>query len=57
MGETLYERGRIEGDEIEAMCEAAYGRKMAPFMGWIPHWPPTMAQIRAGAFRAAREGR
>lgn len=45
---SLYGCGKIECDELNAMCEEAYGRKRVDRYAWMPHWPPTLEQLRAG---------
>lgn len=45
---ALLERGEVNGDEVRAMCRAAYGGKECAYGAWSGHWPPTLAQIRAG---------
>jgi hypothetical protein len=54
VGEALFECGRVEGDEIEAMCSAAFGREMSPFGGWSSHWPPTLEMLRDDTFPQGR---
>jgi hypothetical protein len=45
---ALLERGEVDGDEIAALCRFAYGGRQCAFGAWTDHWPPTLAQIRAG---------
>ena len=45
---ALLDRGEVDGDEIAALCRAAYGGQECAFGAWSNHWPPTLAQIRSG---------
>lgn len=45
---VLLEHGEIDGDRIAELCRAAYGGRECAFGAWTDHWPPTLAQIRAG---------
>ncbi len=48
MADALMERGEIDGVEIGALCRDAYGGRQCAFGAWNRHWPPTIAQLRAG---------
>lgn len=48
MADALMDRGEIKGDEIAFLCSQAYGGRACRFGGWAEHWPPTLAQLRAG---------
>ena len=53
---ALLGRGRIDGDEVDALCSAAYGAPFA-YDRWAEIWPPTAEQIRSGhlPFRERKE--
>ncbi|MGD0633322.1 MAG: hypothetical protein ABSA13_03450 [Beijerinckiaceae bacterium] len=44
---ALLTKGRIESDEIDSLCRAAYGSE-PDFFAWVECWPPTLEQLRAG---------
>ena len=48
LADRLMEEGEVEGDEIAAVFRQAYGDRQCPYGAWDAHWPPTLAQIRAG---------
>lgn len=48
MAAALLDRGEIDGDEIGTLCRGAYGGRECRFGAWNDHWPPTLAQLRAG---------
>lgn len=48
MAAALLDRGEIDGDEIDALCQNAYGGRKCRFGAWNDLWPPTLAQLRAG---------
>lgn len=48
MADALMERGKLDGDEIEALCRRAYGGQQCSFGGWTAQWPPSLSQIRTG---------
>ncbi len=52
---ALFDCGRIDGDEVDALSSAAYGGSL-DYDRWAEAWPPTPAQIRAG-FLPVREAR
>ena len=51
---ALLGRGRIDGDEVDALCSAAYGAPFA-YDRWAEAWPPSPAQIRGGFLPAERQ--
>lgn len=44
---ALHARGRVEGNEIDALCASAYGTSFA-YDRWSKTWPPTAKQIETG---------
>ena len=48
IAEALHQRGELDGEEVAALCRDAYGGRECRFGAWTDHWPPTLAQIRAG---------
>ena len=47
VADALFERGRVDGDEIDVFCSEAFS---IPFRygAWDNTWPPTPGQIRSG---------
>jgi hypothetical protein len=42
------DKSELTGDEVAALCRAAYDGRQPAYGVWLPHWPPTLAQLRAG---------
>lgn len=56
IAEDFRQHGRLEGDQIHKICEAAFG--FAPAHdAWEEAWPPTLAQLRAGASAGVNDAR
>lgn len=48
LADALIDRGEVEFEEIGAIFRAAYDGHECRFGAWNAHWPPTLAQLRAG---------